>query len=145
MCHRALLILNRLKTKIYEKLKGGRRRPLWNELAPNFHKVKDHIWFDTNLLTDEIFHRKYWLGVAVLPGKINEWTESINRSNQTGNWQEECIWPDSSSVVSDRKPMHAQSRTVAGDYRRISKINPSKYKPPKRVTQKPSVKSSLQI
>jgi len=28
MYPRALLILNRLKTKIYEKLKGGRRRPL---------------------------------------------------------------------------------------------------------------------
>ena len=30
-------------------------------------------------------------------------------------------------------------------YRKISKISPSKYKPPKPVTQKPSVKSPLQI
>ena len=30
-------------------------------------------------------------------------------------------------------------------YRKIPKISPSKYKPPKLVTQKPSVKSPLQI
>ena len=30
-------------------------------------------------------------------------------------------------------------------YRKIPKINPSKYKPPKLVTQKPSVKLPLQI
>ena len=33
----------------------------------------------------------------------------------------------------------------AWKYRKIPKISPSKYKPPKPVAQKPSVKSSLQI
>ena len=36
------------------------------------------------------------------------------------------------------------SRTTPIQYRKIPKISPSKYKPPKLVTQKPSLKSPLQ-
>ena len=38
-----------------------------------------------------------------------------------------------------------EDREVEEKYHKIPKISPSKYKPPKFVTQKPSVKSLLQI
>ena len=42
----------------------------------------------------------------------------------------------------------ARAATKLGEilkYRKIPKISPSKYKPPKPVTQRPSIKSPLQI
>ena len=49
------------------------------------------------------------------------------------------------------KPIHMNCASLTSDnvsivkYRKILKISPSKFKPPKLVTQKPSVKSPLQI